>query len=58
MWSEWCFGVAAVFNIGVVATFTIEVVKLDELNWEGWPPKSLLSEISEQNYWINYFVKF
>ena len=29
-----CFGVAAVFNIGVVATFTIGVM-LDKLNWGG-----------------------
>ena len=45
--SEWCFGVAAVFKIGVVATSTIGVM-LDELNWDGWPSKSVLSEISEQ----------
>ena len=45
--SEWCFGVAAVFKIGVVATSTIGVM-LDELNWDGWPSKSVLSEISDQ----------
>ena len=43
--SSECFGVAAVFNIGVVATFTIGVM-LDKLNWDGWLSKSLLSEIS------------
>ena len=46
--SECCFGVAAVFNIGVVAIFIIEVMMLDELNCDGWLSKSLLSEISEQ----------
>ena len=32
--SSECFGVAAVFNIGVVPTFTIGVM-LDKLNWDG-----------------------
>ena len=47
MSSEWCFGVLAVFNVGVVATLTIGVM-LDELIWDGWLSKSLLPEISEQ----------
>ena len=47
MSSEWCFGVLVVFNVGVVATFTVGVM-LDELSWDGWLSKSLLSEISEQ----------
>ena len=29
-----CFGVAAAFNIGVVATYTIGVM-LGKLNWDG-----------------------
>ena len=32
--SSECFGVADVFNIGVVATLTIGIM-LDELNWDG-----------------------
>ena len=47
MSSEWCFGIAAVFSIGVLAAFTIGVM-LDELNWDGWLSKSILSVISEQ----------
>ena len=34
MSSEWCFGVAVVFNIEVVVE--IGVVILDELTWDGW----------------------
>ena len=32
--SSECFGVAVVFNIWVIATFTIGVM-LDKLNWDG-----------------------
>ena len=31
---EQCFGVAAVLNIGLVATFTAGIM-FDELNWDG-----------------------
>ena len=48
MSSEWNFEVAAVFNIGVVAIFTLRFVMFNELNWGGWLLKSLPSEISEQ----------
>ena len=45
--SELCLGVAAVFNIAVIATFTIGVI-LNELTWDDWLSKSLLCGISEQ----------